>query len=156
MCEPYARLTSSCVVFPQAWTISFALHRRKISPTASWSCGGWELGKCQGELKVSVSAKCCSAMTRREMRWACQHTLAYRLGSGVRTDLSIVDMNLSVSSGFIRPRTSSTPMAKRGITVACSVSVSSKILQYLSFSSRERMTGTLRKRSKARRYDSYT
>lgn len=26
-------------------------------------------GKCQGELYVSVNARCCSAMTRREIRW---------------------------------------------------------------------------------------
>jgi hypothetical protein len=72
------------------------------------------------------------------------------------TDLNIVVMNLSVSSGFMRPRTSSTPMARRGMTVACSVRVSSSTLQYFSLSSSERISGTRRKRSKARRYDSYT
>jgi hypothetical protein len=47
----------------------------------------------------------------------------------VRTDLNRAVMNLSVSSGFMRPRTSRTPMANLGMTVACSVNVSSKILQ---------------------------
>jgi hypothetical protein len=70
------------------------------------------------------------------------------------TDLSMVVMNLSVSSGFMRPRTSSTPMARRGITVACSVSVSSSTLQYFSLSSSDLIWDTRRKRSKARRYDS--
>lgn len=69
---PYARRMRSCVVLPQSSTISLALHRRKISPTASWSCSNWAFGKCQGELKVSVSARCCSAMTRREMRYLYQ------------------------------------------------------------------------------------
>jgi hypothetical protein len=68
---PYAPLISSCVVFPHSSTISLALHRRKISPTASWSCSSWALGKCHGELKVSVRARCCSAMTRRDIRCLC-------------------------------------------------------------------------------------
>jgi hypothetical protein len=45
------------------------------------------------------------------------------------TDRSMVFMNLSVSSGRINPRTSKTPNASLGMTVACSVKVSLSTLQ---------------------------
>lgn len=59
---------------PHLETTSAALQRRKTSPMNSevGSEGGdgvGESGKCQGELKVSVRARCCSAITRREMRF---------------------------------------------------------------------------------------
>ena len=50
------------------------------------------------------------------------------------TDLSRVTMNLSVSSGFIFPSISKTPIAKLGMTVRCSFSVSCIISQNLSLS----------------------
>jgi hypothetical protein len=151
-CGPYARVTKSRVFSSQRSTISLALHRKKISPTAS-ACGswsGWACGKCQGELKVSVRARCCSAITLREIRCCRLVAVGTRLPSQQRTDRSMVFMNLSIS-GFMRPRTSSTPIARRGITVACSLSVSSSVLQYSSLSSSVRISGTRRNRSKARR-----
>jgi hypothetical protein len=60
-------LARFCVNSPHSLMTSFALHRKRTSPTKSDS----ELvcGICHGELKVSVSARCCSAITRREMRY---------------------------------------------------------------------------------------
>ena len=41
------------------------------------------MGKCQGELKVSVRARCCSAMTRLEMRCArIRHMMGLRVHKG--------------------------------------------------------------------------
>lgn len=50
-----------------------ALHFRKTSPitgegSLGFTCAG-ESGKCHGEEKVSVNEMCCSAITRREMRY---------------------------------------------------------------------------------------
>src|SRR2546421_12973043 len=56
-----------CANSPHSLMMSFALHRNRTSPTKSDSevvCG-----ICHGELKVSASARCCSAITRREMRY---------------------------------------------------------------------------------------
>lgn len=59
---------------PHLETTSAALQRRNTSPTNSevgsdvW-VGVGESGKCQGELKVSVRARCCSAITRRDIRF---------------------------------------------------------------------------------------
>lgn len=54
---------------PMRETTSWALQRRKTSPTNSVSVrGGFSAsGKCQGESKVAVRARCCSAITRREI-----------------------------------------------------------------------------------------
>ena len=66
------------MVLKQRGIISPALHFRKTSPTNS-PVSGEEEGfsgvvdvdgeKCQGLEKVSVRARCCSAITRREIRW---------------------------------------------------------------------------------------
>ena len=42
-------------------------------------------GKCQGELKVSVRARCCSAMTRREMRYE-KHGVRIQYSPGNQKD----------------------------------------------------------------------
>jgi hypothetical protein len=66
------------MVLKQREIISPALHLRKTSPTNSPVSGeddgtseeeGVEGAKCQGLEKVSVRARCCSAITRREIRW---------------------------------------------------------------------------------------
>jgi hypothetical protein len=66
------------MVLKQREMISPALHLRKTSPTNSPVSGEEERfsggedvegGKCQGLEKVSVKARCCSAITRREIRW---------------------------------------------------------------------------------------
>jgi hypothetical protein len=65
-------------VLKQREMISPALHLRKTSPTNSPVSGEEERfsgeedvegGKCQWLEKVSVRARCCSAITRREIRW---------------------------------------------------------------------------------------
>jgi hypothetical protein len=62
------------VVEPIRVTTSRAEHLRKTSPTnsrggAEASGGGVvaDGGKCHGEEKVSVRARCCSAIVRREI-----------------------------------------------------------------------------------------
>lgn len=69
---PYASFANLIAPLQHSSTTSRALHRRKTSPTKSAfaSVGSFAFGKCQGELKVSVSARCCSAITRREIRWS--------------------------------------------------------------------------------------
>lgn len=57
----------------QRSTTSFATHLMKISPMNSDS-ESLAPGENQGELYVSVSARCCSAMTLREILW--WHSLA--------------------------------------------------------------------------------
>ena len=67
---PYAALARARTSSPQRSTTSLALHLRNTSPTNSWvppELG--ESGKCHGELNVSVSARCCSAITLREILW---------------------------------------------------------------------------------------
>jgi hypothetical protein len=55
------------MVWPIRVTTSRAEHFRKTSPTKSVKGAVGESGKCQGELKVSVRARCCSAITRRDI-----------------------------------------------------------------------------------------
>jgi hypothetical protein len=72
------RVEREVMVLKQREIISPALHFRKTSPTNS-PVSGEEEGfsgeedadgeKCQGLEKVSVRARCCSAITRREIRW---------------------------------------------------------------------------------------
>ena len=72
--DPYAEAQREVTASPQRRTTSPALQRRKTSPTNSVEGSMVEVldeGKCQGELKVSVNARCCSAITRREIRWTC-------------------------------------------------------------------------------------
>lgn len=66
---PYATLARAFTSSPHRWTTSLALHFRNTSPTNSVS-SGLASGKCQGELNVSVSAKCCSAITRRDILYS--------------------------------------------------------------------------------------
>lgn len=116
---------------PTRSTTSFALHLKKTSPTNSASTG-FPSGKCQWEWKVSVRAKCCSAITRRDI-----------------LDRKMVFMNLSMSDGFIRSRHSNTPIANFGITVRCSCRVLLMTLHNLSLSSSVFISRTRRKLSNA-------
>lgn len=63
---PYAVFARAATSWPQRVTTSLALHLRNTSPTNSAS-RGLASGKCQGELNVSVKARCCSAITRRDI-----------------------------------------------------------------------------------------
>jgi hypothetical protein len=67
---PYAAEAKACTSNPHRSTTSLALHFRKTSPTNSFDVGVGLSGKCQGELKVSVRARCCSAITLRDILYS--------------------------------------------------------------------------------------
>jgi len=80
------------MVSPIRETTSRAEHLRNTSPTKSVSGAVVDEGKCHGELNVSVRARCCSAITRRDI--LCKNNLisiyikvdteyAYRAQDGV-------------------------------------------------------------------------
>ena len=150
---PYVAAHSVSTAVKHFVTTSRALHFRKTSPTNSVCVVGvgWASGKCQGEWKVSVSARCCSAITRREIRWILVRFVYFDLGRGrgELTDLKMVFMNLSISSGFIRSLHSNTPIASFGITVKCSCNVWLIFLQNFSLSSKLLISRTRRRLSKA-------
>ena len=56
------------MAFPQRSMASLATHLRKTSPMNSVS-ESFAPGENQGAWKVSVRARCCSAMTRRDIRY---------------------------------------------------------------------------------------
>lgn len=64
---PYVERASFWTALEHREMTSLATHFMKISPMNSDS-DSLAPGENQGELKVSVRARCCSAMTRREMR----------------------------------------------------------------------------------------
>lgn len=135
----------SCASFPHRSITSFALHFRKTSPTKSAfkSVRSWEPGKCHGELNVSVSARCCSAMTRREILYL-KTVTSYNTGTEmerVRTARKSVFMNSSITSGGRRPRHSRTPIASLGIATRCSLRVVRRMSQNLSLSSTVLISG---------------
>ncbi len=134
---------------PHRETTSPALHLRNTSPTNS-VVAVWASGKCQGLWKVLVRARCCSAITLRDIRYCFISMIAdYEDWRIDRTERRIVFMNLSMSSGFMRSRHSSTPIASLGITVRCSCKVWLIFLQNLSLSSNVLISLTLRRLSKA-------
>ena len=73
---PYAAVAKAFTESKQDETTSLALHFRKTSPTNSFGLVVGESGKCQGELKVSVRARCCSAMTLLDILCSPTHLLA--------------------------------------------------------------------------------
>ena len=71
--EPYAAAAKAWTSRPQRETTSLALHFRKTSPTNSCEVEVGLSGKCQGLLKVSVRARCCSAITLRDILFSPVH-----------------------------------------------------------------------------------
>lgn len=145
------------MVCPIRDTTSRAEHFRNTSPTNS-VCEVevtvlGESGKCQGLEKVSVSARCCSAITRRDIRYNGLSVKIFPTNSQrnwkLLTERRIVFMNLSMSSAFIKSLHSSTPIASFGITVRCSCNVWLIFLQNFSLSSKVLISRTLRSDSKA-------
>lgn len=144
---PRARLWTSR---PQRSMTSFALHFKKTSPTNSISEACFASGKCHGELNVSVNARCCSAITLRDIRCLTYQQVRVRASMlRVLTDRSSVFINLSMSSALIRSRHSRTPMASFGITVRCSCKVWLTLVQNRSLSSSVLISWTRRRVSNA-------
>lgn len=120
--------------------------------------GGFVPGENDGSWNAAVKARCCSAMTRREIRY-----VNVSIRPGIRltpamdaelTERSIVFMNLSSSSESIRPLHSITAMASFGMTVKWARSMELMDWQNWSFCSRVTISRWLLKVSKARKYKS--
>ena len=84
---PYACLAISRIACPHRSTTSLATHLRKTSPMNSDS-ESLAPGENQGAWKVSVRARCCSAITRREMR--CRGEISYGPGHSRASQKRIV------------------------------------------------------------------